>query len=469
MAPKPNQKKQDSLFQKTNNSELLGLGKIPPQAIELEEAIIGACMVDAESFDRISGFMRPEMFYKQVHQTIYEAIDDLSSKRQSVDLLTVSQYLREKNQLEEIGGPIYLAQLTSKVGSGAHAEYHAKIIYQMFVMREIIRSTSELQNSAFSDSFDEMIENYASFTLKVDDLIAQKRTDKLLREIMIAHSKEMDRREKASENGNMPGIPTGFADLNLKTAGWQNGDLIVIAARPGMGKTAVSLHVGKHAAKLDHKVCFFSIEMDELRLADRLICSEGGINSDNLKIGKLTPDEKHAYSNASKKLSTYKMWIDDNSKVTINSIRSITRTKHRRGECSMIIIDYLQLIESLDRRDFNREREVAEMSRSLKLLAKELQIPIILLCQLNRAAESRQDKRPSMSDLRESGAIEQDADVILFPYRPEYYGFKEDNDGNSLEGVGILILAKNRQGAVGDIFFRYSPDLSRIYDFDKPF
>lgn len=465
------QKEQGSRYpqRKEINPELLE-GKIPPQATDFEEAVLGACMLEPEAFDKTSKYLTTSMFYKDNHQKIYKAIVSLSTKNSPIDILTVTDELKNRDELEEIGGPAFLVKLTNKIASAAHTEYHSQIIYQMYVQREIIRTCYSLQSIAFSDDFDTVMENYSDFTNVVDNLITMRRTDRSLAEIMVDHEREMLRRAEQAKQGKESGIPTGFAELDTKTSGWQPGDLVILAARPSMGKTAVALHIGKQAAINNISTCFFSIEMDDIRLADRLICSEGGIDASNLKRGTLTEPEKMAYSNAANNLAMLPFWIDDNPKATVNSIRAIARTKHRKGDCGLIIIDYLQLIESTsERKDFNREREVAEISRSLKLLAKELGIPVILLCQLNRAAENRSDKRPQLSDLRESGAIEQDADVVLLPYRPEYYGYKEDVEGNSLEGVGILITAKNRNGSVGDIYFRYSPDLSQIYDFKLPF
>lgn len=461
-------KERDSRYQQIPTSDH---AKIPPQAIDLEEAVLGACLLESGAIDKACRIISSEMFYKHCNQLLFKVAQELSSKGFPVDMLTITQELTKRELLNEVGGAAYVAGLTNRVGSGSHIEYHSKIIYQMFVQREIIRFASELQFCAYSDDFDTAIEKYSEFTTSVDNMITMKRSDRLLSDILVDHKVDMQRRKDLALRGTISGVPTGFRELDSKTAGWQPCDLIIIAARPSMGKTAVALHISKLAASKGVPVCFTSLEMDDIRLTDRLICSEGGIDANSLKSGKLSFAEDMAYEKASKALSALPLWIDDSPRATVSSIRALARTKHRRNECGLLVIDYLQLIESAASSDkfMNREREVSIISRSLKLLAKELKIPVILLCQLNRAAESRTDKRPQLSDLRESGAIEQDADVVLLPFRPEYYGILEDINGESLQGVGMLITAKNRNGSIGDVFFRYSPDLSQIYDFKNPF
>jgi replicative DNA helicase len=288
------------------------------------------------------------------------------------------------------------------------------------------------------------------------------------------HMVELDKRIKQNAKGEMQGVATGLSMLNNYTNGWKPGELIVLAARPSMGKTAVALNLfTKSAATLRKNILFFSLEMDDMSLADRLVCSYGGIAPDSLKRGQLSDQELNKYHESSAQLQQLPIYIDDTARADLIHIGAISKSKRRKGQCDLIVIDYLQLIESPkdNKSSFkNREREVSEMSRGLKLLAKELKVPVILLAQLSRAVESRPGtmKRPILSDLRESGAIEQDADMVIFPYRPEYYGIMEDDNGNSLQGVMILGIAKNRNGRVGDIFCRNSPDLTRFYDFDTP-
>ena len=294
---------------------------------------------------------------------------------------------------------------------------------------------------SFEDDFDGMKSLYSSSTDILDNLLAGKRADRSMYEIMQDYVKEVDRRITQFKQGVMMGVPTGISYLNSYTNGWKPGELIVIAARPSMGKTAVALNLfTKEAAVANKNTLFFSLEMDDMSLSDRLACSYGGIVSDNLKRGNLSDHELDALHNAVGELEKLPIYIDDSARADLIHINAISRTKRRKGQCDMIVIDYLQLIESPQSKNQfkNREREIAEMSRGLKLLAKELKIPIILLAQLSRAVESRGDKRPMLSDLRESGAIEQDADMVIFPFRPEYYDINEDDDGNSLKGVMIL-------------------------------
>lgn len=474
------EKKQDSHSQikfRSNKGALTQAysehGKIPPQTIELEEAVLGACMLETTAYDNIGHVLTKECFYKDAHQIIFNAIEILAANSKPIDILTVTNQLKDTGELELVGGPYYITQMTNRISSTANIEYHAMIIYQKYIQREMIRLSSELIQYAFEDTgFDEAEISYNHATEILDNLLAGKRSDKTMYRVMQDHREELSRRIKLSSEGHMTGIKTGIVHLNKLTHGWKPGELIIVAGRPGMGKTAVALNLfTKHSAILDKKTLFFSLEMDDLSLADRLLCSYGGIDSDNLKTGKLTPDEHVKYEATSLEIQKLPIYIDDSARVDIKHITTISRAKKRKNECDMIVIDYLQLIDIKQQKYYykNREREVAEMSRSLKLLAKELKIPVMLLCQLNRGVESRQtaNKRPMLGDLRESGAIEQDADIVIFPYRPEYYGITEDDLGNSTEGAMILIVAKNRNGRTGDVYARYSPDLTQFYDYNN--
>lgn len=460
-------KKKNNLLKQQFNEH----GKIPPQAVDLEEAVLGACMLARDSYDQIGHILTPDCFYKESHQIIYKAIEEMSANATSIDILTVTEHLKEKGELELTGGAYCITQLTNRVASNANIEFHAMVIYEKFIQREMISLSSQIIQSAFEDGgFNEAQLTYVYATETIDNLLAGRRKDKNMYHIMQDHEKEVMRRIKMSETGEMTGIKTGIVHLNKFTNGWKPGELIIVAGRPGMGKTAVALNLfTKHAAKIGKKTLFFSLEMDDLSLADRLTCSYGGINSDSLKTGKKSNEWIDQYFKAKKELEKLPISIDDSARVDIKHITTVSRAKHRKGDCDMIVIDYLQLIEIKQQGYFNknREREVAEMSRSLKLLAKELKVPVMLLAQLNRGVESRgADKRPMLGDLRESGAIEQDADMVIFPYRPEYYKILEDDAGNSTEGVMILGIAKNRNGRTGEVFAKYSPDLTQFFDYD---
>jgi replicative DNA helicase len=456
--------------QTKKTTEAPDLGKLPPQAIDLEEAVLGACMIEYNAYETIAYMLTPECFYKEVNQIIYKAIETLSAHSKPIDILTVSQQLKSTNELELVGGPYHITTLTNRVSSAANISYHAMIVFQNYVLREMIRLSSQVIQSAFEADYDEASMAYVYATETIDNLMAGKRSDKSMMAVMRDHSEELQRRISLKNIGEMTGIKTGFVDLNRITNGWKAGELIIVAGRPGMGKTAVALNgFTKSSAKAGKNTLFFSLEMDDISLADRLVCSYGGLDQDSLKTGRLSNEDLLTYNNARTQLEKLPIYIDDSARVSIKHITTISRAKRRKGECDMIVIDYLQLIEIPEQRGYgnfkNREREVAEMSRALKLLAKELKIPVMLLCQLNRAVESRTgNKRPTLADLRESGAIEQDADMVIFPYRPEYYGIIHDDAGNSVEGVMLLILAKNRNGRTGDVICKYNPNLTQFFD-----
>jgi replicative DNA helicase len=449
--------------------QLIEFGKVPPQAIELEEAVLGACMMEPV-YNEIGHLLSGDCFYKDAHQRIFRAIETLAAENKPVDILTVSSHLKQTGELETIGGPYYITTLTSRVASAANIQFHSMIVYQKFIQRQLINHASQLMQVSFADNFDEVQASYNMMTDVMDNMFAGKRTDRSIFEILKDHLKEVDRRIKLSESGEMTGVKTGIVQLNRMTNGWKPGELIIVAGRPGMGKTAVALNLfTKQAAMAGKRTLFFSLEMDELSLADRLICSYGGIEPDLLKSGKNADQWLGKYNESLQQLQRLPIFIDDTAHADLKHISTISRAKRKNGQCDMIVIDYLQLIEiNSPAFNKNREREVAELSRGLKQLARELKIPVLLLCQLNRGVESRSgdDKKPRLGDLRESGAIEQDADMVIFPFRPEYYGLQEDADGKSLEGIMIMIIAKNRNGRTGEVYAKYSPDLTRFFDYD---
>jgi len=443
------------------------IGKIPPQALDLEEAVLGAIMVEKDAVISILDVIKPESFYKETHQIIFKAIIDLSTHLEPIDLLTVTEELRKRNQLEEVGGPVYLAQLTSKVGSAAHLEFHAKIIAQKYIQRELIRVSSEIQNRAFDDSLD--VDDLLDYSEMELFKVAEGNIKRETAQINVLVKQALKNIEEAGKREDgLSGVPAGFSELDRMTSGWQRSDLIIIAARPSMGKTAFVLSMARKMA-VDHKtpVAFFSLEMSNIQLVNRLIVSESGISSEKIRNGKLDPHEWTQLVVKIKDLTEAKIFIDDTPALSIFEFRAKCRRLKAQYDIGVIVIDYLQLMTGPVETKGNREQEVSTISRSLKAIAKELNVPIIALSQLNRSVETRGgNKRPQLSDLRESGAIEQDADVVIFIHRPEYYGFLEDEEGNSLAGLAEIILSKHRNGAVGDIKLRFEKEMARFSDFD---
>lgn len=443
------------------------IGKIPPQALDLEEAVLGAIMVEKDAVISILDVLKPESFYKESHQTIFRTIIDLSTRLEPIDLLTVSEELRRKNLIEEIGGPVYLAQLTSKVGSAAHLEFHAKIIAQKYIQRELIRVSSDIQNRAFDDTIDvDDLLDYSEMELfKVAEGNIKRETAQIN---MLVKQALKNIEEAGKREDGLSGVPSGFTDLDRMTSGWQRSDLVIVAARPSMGKTAFVLSMARQMA-VEHKtpVAFFSLEMSNIQLVNRLIVSESGLSSEKIRNGRLDPHEWTQLVVKIKDLTDAKIFIDDTPALSIFEFRAKCRRLKAQYDIGIIVIDYLQLMTGPTETKGNREQEVSTISRSLKAIAKELNVPIIALSQLNRSVETRGgNKRPQLSDLRESGAIEQDADVVIFIHRPEYYGFTEDEEGNSLLGLAEIILAKHRNGAVGDIKLRFQKEMARFSDLD---
>ena len=458
----PNENNRDAAAMLTDS-----VGLVPPQSIELEEAVLGALMLEKDAVIEVQGVITPEAFYKEAHQIIYKAILDLSMELKPIDLYTVTEKLKQNRKLSAVGGAAYLAQLTQKVGSAAHIEYHSKIIAQKFVQRELIRAATEIQKKAYDESMDvtDLIDLAEGEIFKVSEghvkRDVQKSKDiltKTLQAIEVASKRE----------GGFSGVPSGFTHLDRLTLGWQPSDLVIIAARPAMGKTAFVLSLARNVA-VDYEkgVAFFSLEMSAEQLMMRLIVGESGLDSRDVRNGQLTPEQWKHLEASIKPLAGAPLFIDDTPALSIYEFRSKARRLKTQYDIQLIIIDYLQLMTaSVDTRG-NREQEVAMISRSLKAIAKELNIPIIALSQLNRSVESRGgDKRPQLSDLRESGAIEQDADLVAFIHRPEYYGLNVDEAGNSTQGMAEIIVAKHRNGAVDTIKLRFRKEQAKFLDYD---
>ncbi len=445
------------------------MGRLQPQARELEEAVLGALMLEKDAYSKVSEIIKPECFYEKAHEKIYAAIVDLAISQQPVDMLTVTEQLKKRGELEEVGGPFYISELTSKVASSAHIEYHARIIAQKYLARELITFTSEIQGKAFDETID--IEDLMQEAEGKLFELSQRNLKKDVVQINTVIQDAIEMLQKAAtQKEGLSGLRTGFHALDKITSGWQNSDLIIIAARPAMGKTAFVLSMAKNmAVNFNIPVAIFSLEMSNVQLVNRLIVNVCEIPGDKIKSGQLESYEWEQLDFKIKELYDAPIYVDDTPSLSIFELRTKARRLVREHDVKAIIIDYLQLMNASGMNFGSREQEVSTISRSLKGLAKELNIPIIALSQLNRGVESRQGaegKRPQLADLRESGAIEQDADMVCFIHRPEYYKITEDERGNSLIGLAEIIIAKHRNGAVGDVRLRFKSKFAKFMNID---
>lgn len=444
-------------------------GFLPPQAVEIEQAVLGAIMLEKDAVFKVLPIIQSDSFYNENHRIIFKTVEDLASAGQSIDLLTVTRRLMDKGILDQVGGPGEITRLTRHVASSAHIEKHSRIIADKYFQREMIRRFHLLITAAYADDIDDLEMMYTMHTQAIDAMLAGISGMMHIREVLVEASKKLEQRQVQAQKGETPGVPTGLAELNRKNKGWQPMDLIVIAARPGMGKTAIAINLfGKAAATKGISVCIFSLEMENIKLSNRLVLSYGGLERENFEQGTMTADDWIAYNRSVRELEKLPIYIDDTPGPNIRYIGATIRNKVRKGECGLAIIDYLQLVETAETySNKNREREVAEISRALKKMAKSNNIPIILLAQLNRGIENRPDKTPRLADLRESGAIEQDADVVIFPWRPCYYDINAEDDlGNSLKNIMFLEIAKYRDGGTGTILARHNHDLTQFFDYD---
>lgn len=443
-------------------------GRIPPQALDLEEAVLGAIMIERDAVIAVLDILKPESFYKESHQKIYRAIVDISMAEKPVDILTVTEELKQKGELDEVGGAAYITQLTGRVASAAHLEFHARIVAQKYIQRELIRVSSEIQGKAFDESIDvdELLDFSEQQLFEIAEGNIKKETAKInsLIKVAIEQIEEASKREDS-----LSGVPSGFTKLDRLTSGWQPSDLIIVAARPSMGKTAFVLSMARSMA-VEHKrpVAFFSLEMASIQLVNRLIVSETELPSDRIRNGRLERWEWEQLDYKIKNLVEAPIYIDDTPAISVFELRAKCRRLKNLYDVEVIVIDYLQLMTGPPETKGSREQEVSSISRSLKGIAKELNVPIIALSQLNRSVETRSgSKRPQLSDLRESGAIEQDADLVLFIHRPEKYGMDVDEEGNSVRGMAEILLAKHRNGAVGDIHLKFKEEFAKFTELEE--
>jgi replicative DNA helicase len=441
-------------------------GKVPPQANDMEEAVLGAIMLEKEAVITTLDLLKPESFYKEAHQKIFKTISDLNAREFPVDLYTVTEELRAHNELDSVGGPVYLTQLTSKVVSAANVDYHARIVAQKYIQRELIRVSTEIQNRSFDDTYD--VTELLDFSENALFQIAEGNIKREVAPINIVIKEAIREIEEAGKREDaLVGTPSGFTKLDRLTSGWQKAELIIIAARPSMGKTAFALSMARNMA-VDHgkSVAIFSCEMSSIQLVNRLIVAETDIPGDKIKNGRLNEEEWKQLDSRIKKLVQAPIFIDDTPAISIFELRAKCRRLKAQHKLDIVIVDYLQLMSGPENAG-SREQEVSNISRSLKSIAKELDVPILALSQLNRSVEMRGGmKRPLLSDLRESGAIEQDADMVVFIHRQEKFGISEFEDGSSTKGIAEIILAKNRNGPTNDIRLRFREEKAQFVDID---
>ena len=443
-----------------------------PHDDDLESVILGACLTETTAMVLVGDKLSPEMFYETKFGEIYSALLSMYHSGKAIDLVTVRAELASRGKLEAVGGAYELVRLAGRVASSAHLEYHALILRQMYIRREMIAGLHTLLASAADESVD-LSDALADLHRLAGHLESGAVSNNCLRDmerLMQDTLEQMDKRVENNRNG-ITGIPTGLRELDRLTAGWQQGDLNIIAARPSVGKTAFALQLALAAGRAGKHVLVNSLEMQGERLGDRWLCAQAAnVDAGHLKTGLLDAGERQQALEAARLLSALPVYVDDNPKMSMDHIRSSALLQKSKGRCDLLIIDYLQLCEMKSgQKNRNREQEVAEASRKAKLIAKELDIPVILLCQLNRECEMRADKRPALSDLRESGAIEQDADVVMLLYRPALYGLTSERRSKfPSEGLGMVILAKHRNGETGDVYFGHNPAMTKIGEYVPP-
>lgn len=438
-------------------------GKVPPQAVDVEEAVLGALLIEPNAVPDVLDSLSAECFYKEANRKIFSAIAKLSASHDPVDIYTVAEELKKNGSLEEVGGPYYLSLLSSRIGAAAHVDYHVKILLQKYIQRELITISAEVQRDSFDDSIpvDDLLDNAQQKLFNLAEKNMKRETQPVqdvIKEVLVEIEANQDRTDGLS------GVPSGYTGIDKITLGWQASDLIIIAARPAMGKTAFVLTMARNMT-VEHNipVAFFSLEMSSKQLVKRLLVSETGLSSEKIRGGKKLQDyELVQLHERIKDLTSALLYIDETPSLSIYEFRSKARRLVRNAGVKLIIIDYLQLMTGPPELRGMREQEVSNISRSLKAIAKELDIPIIALSQLSRAVETRGgNKRPQLSDLRESGAIEQDADIVMFIHRPEYYGIESET---SEQGLAEIIIAKHRNGSTADVKMRFRASEARFVD-----
>jgi replicative DNA helicase len=451
-------------------SQVLEHGKVPPQAVDLEEAVLGAMMLEKDAVSAVIDILIPDVFYVDKHKRIYSAIQSLFTKSEPIDILTVTNELKSSGELEMVGGPYYITSLTSRIASAANIEFHARILLQKHIQRELITISTEIINEAYEDTTDvfSLLDKAEQNLFAVSETNLRRNFEDMTSLVKQA-IQDIESAKNTDNKQKLRGVPSGFTALDRITSGWQKSDLIILAARPSMGKTALALTMARNVAvEFDKPIAFFSLEMSAVQLVTRLISSETELKSEKLKRGDLEAYEWQQLNDKISSLVNAKIFIDDTPALTIFELRAKCRRLKQQHDIQMVFIDYLQLMSSGGDNKGNREQEISQISRSLKALAKELDVPVLALSQLSRAVESRPggSKRPILSDLRESGAIEQDADLVLFIYRPEYYKIDQLDDGTPTHRMAEVIIAKHRNGPTGDVKLRFIDTYARFEDFE---
>lgn len=451
-------------------------GHLQPQALEIEKAVLGALMMDRDAYAVVCEILHPSSFYEPRNQKIYSAIETLSMAQHPVDMLTVAEQLEKDGELDNVGGPAYLGELTSDVASSAHVVYHSKILAQKSLARELITYSSKIETKAFDETVDvnELMQEAEGDLFE----LSQTNMKQDYRQIgPVIEEAEASIRKAAETKGGLTGLPSGFTKLDEVTAGWQSSDLIIVAGRPAMGKTSFALSMVKNIAiDMNNPIAFFSLEMSSKQLANRLISQVCEIPGHNILTGQLTQLEWTRFDRHLDLMQKAPIFVDDTPQLNIFELRTKARRLVKNEGVKMIIIDYLQLMTGTGKHFGSRQEEVSTISQSLKGLAKELDIPILALSQLNRDVEKRdskssgsEGKRPQLSDLRESGAIEQDADMVVFVHRPEYYRIFEDENGNSTRGKAQIIIAKHRKGATKDVVLNFRSEFTAFQNEDASY
>ncbi|MDO7787282.1 replicative DNA helicase [Desulforamulus aquiferis] len=438
------------------------LDRVPPQNIDAEQSVLGAMLLERDAIFRVMEFLKPEDFYRESHRLIYQVILELAEAGSPVDLITVTDLLRDKGDLEKIGGVTYVATLANLVPTAANAEYYARIVEEKSLTRAVISVTTRISSRGYegAESAEELLDEAEKSILD----LGQRRSSSTfvpVKDVLVTTFEDIE--HIYSNRGKITGVPSGFIELDRMTNGFQKGDLVILAARPSMGKTAMAILVGQHAAiKHQVPVAVFSLEMSKEQLVQRMLCSEAMVDAHKVRTGNLADDDWGKLSEAARYLSKAPIYLDDTGAATVREMKSKARRLKAEKGLGLIIIDYMQLMSGGGKRNENRQQEIADISRKLKGMGKELGVPVIALSQLSRAVESRTDKRPMMSDLRESGGIEQDADVIMFIYRDEYY-----NQESEKKGIAEVIIAKQRNGPVGTVELGFFKEYTKFVNLAK--
>ena len=437
------------------------LGKVPPQDIEAEQAVIGSMLTDQDAVSSAIETLKPEDFYREDNKQIYTAILNIYNKAEPIDIITLKAELSSMGKLDAVGGLEYIVELPEKVPTTANVDRYIKIVEEKSLLRNLIRAANEILSSGYAQEDD--VENIVDHAEKKIFDVMQKKSQKgytTIKDVLVESFTKLE--ELYNQKEHITGVPTGFAELDKKTAGLHGSELILIAARPAMGKSAFALNIGSYAAtRANVPVAIFSLEMSKEQVGNRILCSEALVDSNNVRTGELNDEELGKLAETSGELSQAPIYIDDTPGISVMEIRAKCRKLKLEKNIGLVIIDYLQLIQGSGKTS-SREQEIAEISRSLKILAKEIEVPVIALSQLSRAVEARPDHRPMLSDLRESGSIEQDADIVMFLYRDDYY-----NEDSEKKNIAEVIIAKQRAGSTGTVELAWLGKYTKFANLEK--